>query len=62
MAMARAGSALTGGSSRGMDSPLLLSIVHGFDPIRSELVPKLAFTLYSGCDLDVTSAVTGLVQ
>lgn len=62
MARAGAGSALLGGSSRVMDSPLLLSIVHGFDPIRSGLVSKLAFSLYSECDLDVTSAVTGLVQ
>lgn len=61
-ATARAGSALMGGSSRVMDSPLLFNIVHGFDSIRSELVPQLAFSLYSGCDLDVTSAVTGLVQ
>lgn len=62
MARAGAGSALLGGSSRVMDSPLLLSIVHGFDPVRSGLVSKLAFSLYSECDLDVTSAVTGLVQ
>lgn len=61
MDMARAGSALMGGSNS-VNSPLLLNIVHGFDPIRSELVLKLVFSLYSGCDLDVTSAVTGLVQ
>lgn len=60
--MARAGSALLGGSSRVMDSPFLLNIARGLDPVGSGLVPKVAFSLYSGCDLDVTSAVTGLVQ
>lgn len=37
MAMARAGSALMGGSRR-VNSPLLLNIVCGFEPINSELV------------------------
>ena len=65
-AMARAGSAELGETSRVMGSSLLLNtrtwVCIQPGQAQDVFVPKLAFSLYSRSDLDVTSAVTGLVQ
>lgn len=66
VAMARAGSAELGDTSRVMGSSLLLNtrtwVCIQPGQAQNVFVPKLAFSLYSRRDLDVTSAVTGLVH
>lgn len=66
MAVARAGSAELGETSQVMGNSLLLNtrtwVCIQPGQAQDMFVPKLAFSLYSRCDLDVASAVTGLVQ